>query len=272
MFRLTLFARSDDFAEGFARIGSIDINASGWVVQQAVVPFPCLSTDFNERFATLVGPLEGILLPDTLYNFEVVLPHTAYLRQELDRLSRSLNAANLAAESSQSIAAALHAALDDATQLLQAAVRKQTEHSEALQTELANTMKDMTKRKGRDADKGRQLISDLEEQLQALQTVVDERTVAVQAANEKILAHRRATRRTSAQRRRFHQDRERIASAADRTSPLVVELSLDERRASLAAVDEHETRYCAAVRTPARGTVTLFVNHSALVLWDVSAD
>lgn len=269
-FRVTLFARGDNFSDGFMRIGAVDLNATSWSIADAVVPFATLTADFDERAATLVGPLDGTLVPEMVYGFDVVLPLSTYLNKDLERLTRSLDAADKVAASSNASAEALYAAFEEASQQLKDAQKKQADDTEAIQLEILNNQRELAKRKGRDADRGKQQIADLEEQLATLQTVVVEQSLAVQVANDKIQAHRRATRRASAQRRRYQEEQQRCSLAADRSAPLVVEVSVDERRALLPAVDASATRYRVALRTPAGGSMTLFVNGSALVTWVVA--
>ena len=269
-FRITLFARSVDFSDGFTRIGAVDVQAAKWSILNTVVPFPTVTADFDERSATLVSPLEGTLLPETVYPFEIVLPISNYLHKDLERLATSLAAAESVAASSTASSDALFAAFEEASQLLREAQQKLAEEGEALQQEMANHQRELAKRKGKDADRGKQQITELEEQLQLLQAAVDERDAAVQVANDRIQAHRRATRRASAQRRRFESERQRCFSAADRTAPLSVEVSLDERRAFVPSVNDDNTRYRLSLRTPSSGSMTLFVNGSSLVTWNVS--
>ena len=114
-------------------------------------------------------------------------------------------------------------------------------------------------------------VNEFEAQIRALEDAVVEAQKHVAAADEAIAAHRRSTRQASAQRKRCAVEKEQLLKATDRSQPLVVELSLDERRMVLPPSDSSLTRYTGAARTPKSGRVCMFVGGLAVLTWDVLA-
>lgn len=91
IFRLVMFARSTTQASSpYKSIGCVRLISSKWHSSKIQQPFPLTTSDFDDRRCTLIGPLEGQLQAGCLYTFEVVVPLTSYLQQDIDRIDQTL--------------------------------------------------------------------------------------------------------------------------------------------------------------------------------------
>ncbi|CUG06031.1 Hypothetical protein, putative [Bodo saltans] len=93
IFRLVMFARSILHPSSpYKNIGSVRLVSSKWHSSKIQQPYPLVTSDFDDRRCTLIGPMEGQLQAGCLYTFELVIPLSSYLRQDIDRIDHTLQA------------------------------------------------------------------------------------------------------------------------------------------------------------------------------------
>lgn len=292
-------ASTNDMSMGFAYIGLIRLLSAKWHSSNILPPFPTVTADFTLRQCTLISPLEGYLRPDQLVTFEVVIPKSDYLQPELQRLTQTLDdtrrrlGATLpqpppstssigdlevhAAESSPDEQPQCHQPIPGDEEeiaacrgLAQELRQKRDTEVPTLMTEIANQQRDLGKKKGKELEKSRATIVEMEEAIKHLEAAAANAEARVVELEEKMVARRRAERRAAAQLQRFEREEQKLRDAADRQQPLHVQVSLEERRANLAPVDADFTVYRLTTRVPkGPGPVTLFINGLAAVMYNV---
>ena len=272
-FCLAIFASDDASQSGFRNIGIVKLHAEEWHMTNrgvtAPFAYPIASNNFIERQSFLVSPMEGALKPGQQYTFEVVVPRTNYLAHEVERINANLAEATKVSSGSKEQADALRQKKTEAELALQEAVTAKDEKAPQLQQEISALIKEQAKKRGKELEKNKTALAEVEQQLKALESSVSVAQDAAREAEEKILLHRRSTRQASAQRRRYLSEQAQVTAATDRSKPVDVELSLEERRARLTPIDEDLTRYVATVRAPREGQVCMFIGGIVALTWQV---
>jgi hypothetical protein len=93
IFRLVMFARSTlQPSSPYKNIGSVRLVSAKWHSSKIQPSYPLITSDFDDRRCTLIGPMEGQLQAGCLYTFELVVPLTSYLRHDIDRIDQTLHA------------------------------------------------------------------------------------------------------------------------------------------------------------------------------------
>jgi hypothetical protein len=264
LFRLHLFARHTA-SSGFHHIGAVRINAAQWHVTNTSPGFPITTSNFDDRRCTLVGPMEGTLVCDAVYTFDIVVPKSLYLKADIERITTSLESSNLPDERSS------QAAIQGLEAEVAAAEVKYHESSTNLNSEIALLNASLAKKKGKDLERARAQIAELSEELKSVEADMLRSQARLAEAKSKEELQRRARKRAEAQKLRFAREKELFTSAADRSVPLSVLLSLEERRAEIPPADADFTHYVQKIRVP-RGSapLSLFINGLAVVTWNVA--
>jgi hypothetical protein len=270
-YRVVLFAKDDAGDDTYRRIGAIAVVATPQLfdLAQSWRRLPTVSGDFNERQCRLVAPLDGLLVPDTEYTFHVAVPVTNYKASERLRIESSLAAATAQSEGSQAAIQRLQDAVDEAAAARDAQQAAHAEQLPALQADIAGAVKDNAKKKGKDLERGRVLVVEAEEKIAVLEADVAAAKVAVAEAEQRLVTHRRSARQATAMRARCLRDQQQLHEVTDRSQPLHVDLSVDERRAVLQPCVQDMTEYKCVLRVPARGRICVFIAGVTAVTFDI---
>lgn len=256
---------------GYWYVGSVQLAAREWSSATLALPLPIVTSDFTDRRCTLISPLQGTLHADMPYCFEVVVPHSAYLQSELSRVTNALNATQQRQSNAQELSA-LEAAVQQRQAQRQAALATFQTEGATLTTEVQTQQRELAKKKGKEVEKAKALIVDLEEQLKALEQATRTADALALQAEEELSNYHRRQRQAAAQTRRYLKEKARYENAVDRSAPLLVQLSMDERWSELSVVDDSYTVYRLVARAPkvAGSVVTLFVSGLSAVQWTVT--
>lgn len=237
-----------DGAEGFVHLGFYLVDCRKYDLPRQALPV--ISSDFHERRCRLVSPLRELLTPDTEVDFHLVVPMHSYKQREVSRVEDGLHRTTAVAMGNKDAEAELTAACDRSSAALQEAKVTQAQHVTAVNAEIAAATKDLAKKKGKDLDRAKAAISELEERLAGYEAAVQHTKQAATVAQDRLAAHRRSTRQASAMRRRFLAEADYLRQLTDRSKPLHVELAVDDRRAVMPAVDDAFTTYRASLHMP----------------------
>jgi hypothetical protein len=262
----------DPTAFVFRRLGAVAIVVADSSPTVPPPTFPVPTTDFNDRRCRVETPLFGGLMPDCAYTFRLNVPLTAYKAAEIHRVEASLAAATRQVESSKAVSDGLEAELAQATAEINKAEEEHAAGASAAQAEIAAIQKDIAKKKGKELDKAKAALAEAEDRLATLDRSVREAKARKTSVEERIAAHRRASRQASAMRKRYMSDRAKLETITNRSKSLDVEISVEDRRARMNAVNEDATLYEVTVRTPRQGGLTLFISGIAVLEYQVDPE
>ena len=254
--------------EGFVKIGKVLLRATQFDVTFPITSFPTTSGDFDNRKGLLLSPMNGMLPPSSIQTFHVRIPHSNYLRRELDAVQSELAAVDVKMGRSDVDLQQLTSAVDAASK----EVDEQESQTKwrALSDEIAQLQRDVPRKRGKELEKLKAVLADLEEQRGVLQAASSAARERLSNAQAQVDAFRRTARQVEAHHRRLMREQAELEHSADRSAPLTVELSVEGKKALLPEVPEtNGCEYRVRLRTPPSGSVALFVNGLLALTWAV---
>ena len=271
-FSITLFASKSSFSSGFARIGKLLIASYAWSPIESAVTLPVPTGDFAKRNSRLVSPMAGTLTPFASHAFEIHIPLSNYLADELSVIESELVAIGNKNEHSGASLEELETAAREAQERYSEAEAQCAKQLQMIDDGIQALAKEAVRKRGKET-KTKNVQAELEEQRRLEEQHLLEAKSLLGEATMRVEAYRRSARQILAQQKRLTSEREDLQSAMDRSRPLSVELSVGDRRAKMHAVPGSEgTRYALSLRIPSEGRVCLYVNGLLQLTWGIGAE
>lgn len=268
-FLVTLFASNASFSSGYNKIGKIKIASYDWKPIESAITLPVATGDFAKRNSRLVSPMNGVLAPLSLQTFEVVIPFSKYLQDELSIIESELAAIESKNHRSGTSLEELEAAAAAAQKNLTEVEIQSSKQIQALDEGLLSLSKEAARKRGKEL-KSKNAQAELEEQRRSEEQQIAAAQKALLEATARVDSFRRSARQISAQQKRLNSEKDNLQRAMDRSSALLVELSVGERRAVMNPVpSSNGTDYTLKLRVPKEGNVCLYVNGLLQLTWRI---
>ncbi|ORC87160.1 uncharacterized protein TM35_000231310 [Trypanosoma theileri] len=252
-------------------------------VKEEIYGWPLVTSDFQERCATIIEPLAGTWIAiGNLQHIVIQIPNYEYLKTTIDNVRFLLEKEDRYATWEERCGSEHHIKkmIESTTEELKTAEETLNANSGPIQQELAQLQKNMTRKRNKEMIRLKKQEDELRKRLKRMEDDVEElRQVLTDAQRDLVMLCREYTLHAK-RRDNLEQEYKRLCDRADRTKPLRVEVRLIASGAescmaaectSLRPVNSVCTLYEGDVRVPRgfTGSALLLVNEQEAVQWEV---
>eukprot|EP00758_Cryptobia_borreli_P003541 Tbor_TRINITY_DN3818_c0_g1::TRINITY_DN3818_c0_g1_i1::g.5589::m.5589 len=276
-FGLTLFAAgSEGTCTGFKMIGRVFLSSSdeGFDSCNMIYSYAITTGEFQRRRMRILSPICGTFTPSSLQTFHVSIPISAYLNDEFSNVEQELRMTSVQLDNTNKSIADLTVLAGESVKDAKKAEGDAHARLSTLAADICQLQKEAAKKRGKELDKLKNVLSQHEAEQKRLEESVRETFDRAAQTLMKLDSFQRSTRQMVVHHSRLVKEQGQLAVATDRSVPLSVVIRFARREVIVPVVSgTGNIEYKLVMRVPDEADrVCMYVNDILVVSWEVSAN